>query len=446
MPVKVRCPGCQKVLNAPDAARGKAVKCPDCDAKVRVPNQGEAAAAAVGKKSAVKGTGKPAPEGEDLLGALDLSKVEDTRFTVCPKCGREIPDDARECPKCGVDPTTGRLSKAAAKRATLKGPDPAYYWKAAWADSWAFTLENMPIVVRTMLYTIGFGAAAGGCGFMVAWCEKLPPKVFWGVMGVVSALVLPGWIWFLTEETIRATIARKANICDAKFDTFLNISLGIKTLVWGLAFGWIPILGPMMLPLAMVHFVMPVQRKGWLAPVMLPILFRNFGPTLYYWIVAFVVNLPAAVVMGLTMLFAGMAVVAAAQERALQTLGWVPWTIFGVGSLAAMCLWAFAQIFVMRVNGLIAYFFRDDLDLVTFAAERKYVKKEVKLDKHGNPIVSPARKWATLAFALVSVYAAGNVIMYYASGQRSILMPYSWGVKIGVFKESAPQQPLPQPQ
>jgi hypothetical protein len=448
MPVKVRCPGCQKVLNAPDAARGKAVKCPDCEAKVRVPEAGEGAKTAVagkpGGKGSAKGPSRAESEEENLLSALDLSKVEDTRFTVCPKCGREIPDDARECPKCGVDPTTGRLSKAAVKRATLKGPDPAFYWKAAWADSWAFTLENMPIVLRTMMYTIGFGAAAGGCGFMVTWCEQMPPKVFWGAMGVVTSLVLPGWIWFLTEETVRATISRKANICDAKFDLFLNISLGIKMLLWVLAFAWIP-LGTLMFPLAMVHFVMPVQRKAWLAPVMLPIFFRNFGPTLYYWVVAFVLNLPANIVMLLTMFFAGAAVYAAALDHTLKSLSWVPWTILGVGSLVTMCLWAFAQIFVMRVNGLIGYFFRDDLDLITFAAEKKYVRKEPKLDKFGNPIVSPVRKWATLAFALVSVYLAGNVITYYATGGANILMPYNWGVKIGVFKAAPAQQPMPQP-
>ena len=50
MPVKVRCTGCKKVLNAPDAARGKAIKCPHCQAKVRVP--GEKGAAAAGKKPA----------------------------------------------------------------------------------------------------------------------------------------------------------------------------------------------------------------------------------------------------------------------------------------------------------------------------------------------------------------------------------------------------------
>ena len=38
MPVKIRCGSCQKVLNAPDRARGKAIKCPNCEELVRVPS------------------------------------------------------------------------------------------------------------------------------------------------------------------------------------------------------------------------------------------------------------------------------------------------------------------------------------------------------------------------------------------------------------------------
>ena len=37
MPVKVRCPECQKVLTLPDQARGKTARCPDCQGRVPVP-------------------------------------------------------------------------------------------------------------------------------------------------------------------------------------------------------------------------------------------------------------------------------------------------------------------------------------------------------------------------------------------------------------------------
>ena len=44
MAVKVRCTGCQKVLNAPDQARGKAIKCPNCDTRITVPAGDDAGA------------------------------------------------------------------------------------------------------------------------------------------------------------------------------------------------------------------------------------------------------------------------------------------------------------------------------------------------------------------------------------------------------------------
>ncbi len=67
MAVKVRCPTCERVLNAPDAARGKAVKCPDCETKVKVPSGDSAAAAGsttrrTGTKAATK---KRARSGHD---------------------------------------------------------------------------------------------------------------------------------------------------------------------------------------------------------------------------------------------------------------------------------------------------------------------------------------------------------------------------------------------
>src|SRR5690348_3791792 len=43
MPVKVRCSGCQKVLNAPERARGKAIKCPDCATVIKVPAEKQVA-------------------------------------------------------------------------------------------------------------------------------------------------------------------------------------------------------------------------------------------------------------------------------------------------------------------------------------------------------------------------------------------------------------------
>ena len=43
MPVKLKCTNCEKVLSVPDAARGKAVKCPECQTRLAVPEDDDSA-------------------------------------------------------------------------------------------------------------------------------------------------------------------------------------------------------------------------------------------------------------------------------------------------------------------------------------------------------------------------------------------------------------------
>src|SRR5262249_33024529 len=132
MPVKVRCPTCEKVLNAPETARGKAVKCPGCETKVKVPagdGGSDGGGAATTRRQATKAPARKSADSDssDFLAKLDLDKVADSEHAMCPKCGASIPEDANECPKCGVDPETGQLSKRAKKRMSRKGPDPALF-------------------------------------------------------------------------------------------------------------------------------------------------------------------------------------------------------------------------------------------------------------------------------------------------------------------------------
>src|SRR5207245_2925023 len=83
MAVKVRCPTCEKVLNAPDAARGKAVKCPGCETRIKVP-AGDSPAGESGKSASRKSSAKaPARKADDsessaFLSRLDLDKVADS--------------------------------------------------------------------------------------------------------------------------------------------------------------------------------------------------------------------------------------------------------------------------------------------------------------------------------------------------------------------------------
>lgn len=111
MPIKVSCQ-CGKNLNAPDAAAGKAVKCPGCGKGVRVPAvasaKGSGAQVAKAKSVAARPKPKPVAAVSDDLGSLFdeegfSSKVE----SVCPNCRVEMAANAVLCTKCGYNKETG---------------------------------------------------------------------------------------------------------------------------------------------------------------------------------------------------------------------------------------------------------------------------------------------------------------------------------------------------
>src|SRR5205085_141847 len=60
----------------------------------------------------------------------------------------------------------------------------------------------------------------------------------------------------------------------------------------------------------------------------------------------------------------------------------------------------FLLLFNARVIGLIAYYFQNSLDLVTFVAEKEYARKEVKLDRFGVPIKSKGQKAGEIALVV----------------------------------------------
>ena len=74
MPVKVKCSGCQTVLNAPDRVRGKAVKCPKCGTAIRVP-----AEAAVKRKATAEA------HDDEFFSSLDVDRLEDRSTRVCQR-------------------------------------------------------------------------------------------------------------------------------------------------------------------------------------------------------------------------------------------------------------------------------------------------------------------------------------------------------------------------
>jgi hypothetical protein len=239
---------------------------------------------------------------------------------------------------------------------------------------------------------------------MVGYCQTGPPKTFWGGLFLAAALVQPGWVWFLTIETVRATVGKKSNIRGLHFDLFQNIALGVKTYLWFIAFCWFPF-AFLMYPLAMIHFAMPVTKRAWMNFLMVSTFFRNFAPTMYYWVILVATNL-VLIAGGVGMfLVYGTALFALMQSGGKSVSGAALWTMLAVlivGGLLLVFLASFTMLFNMRVIGLMAYYFQGSLDLVTLVDEKTYVAKaQQKVDAFGNPIKSTGQKIGGLVFVLV---------------------------------------------
>lgn len=417
MPVKVRCPSCDKSLSAPDAARGKAIKCPGCQTKIRVPGgEGESSGSgkATTKSTARKKVAQANPDSADFLSTMDVSKAVDTSAAMCPKCGAEIPEDASECPECGVDPATGQLSASAKKRLGRKGPDPALFYSQVWKNSWSFATSNLSTVLRLCVYSFAFQLLSRGCEFMVQWCSRVPPKMFWAGFWLVAVLVGPGVVWATIVNTIRATVGKKSDMRDMHIDTFQNVALGIKSILWTIVFGFPLGLTVFMYPIAMIHMAMPVTKKGWMWFKILPIYFRHLGPSIIWYVAAFGLNLvafapagAAGVVARFTILEGGLANPTVNVQGKSTVYIVVVCSSIVVLAFIAFFLQAFALLFQARVLGLIAYYFRDTLDLVTLIPEKQYVHREIKRDAFGNPLKTPGEKVKDALIPLVALLVIG---------------------------------------
>lgn len=446
MPVKVRCPECSKVLAAPDAARGKAIRCPDCQTKIPVP-AGEQApassgksptskppAASTGKVPTQKSRGTPAvPKAkvdltsDNFLAALDLRHAEDRSGRICAKCGQPVGEDDLECPACGMNSRTGQMTAIARKRLTQKGPDKAEYWKGAWKDPWQFTLHNKSLWLRSMMYAILSGLLVAGCLYMAFFvCERLPPRTFWLAFAFAGSLVFPGWLWHLTMTIIQRTMSRKQDAGTVHFDIFLNMSLGLKIIIWQIVVfaipagivsspvAWIPIIGwivaagvscifDLLIPISLCHMAMPVTKPGWISFTMFPAFFRSFGGTLYTWVVLLVANLLPLLLwgaaIGIQIVQIGKALtewfekwlepppaeaVAGAATGAADAAGAAasafPLTFMSVGLPAILYLlgiiaFCITAVYCMRVLGLYAYYFHNELELITEPPDEQFVRQ-----------------------------------------------------------------------
>lgn len=346
MPVRVQCPGCEKVLKAPDAARGKALKCPGCGARVPVP-------AARRKKAARRPaaqrppTAASAPD-EDFLGRLDLRYAEDRHTRICPKCATEVDEDDIECPACGVDLETGKLSEKQRRMRERKGPDPAAFYSRAWTDSWEFLLGHWTLALKSALIWGLAMTLVTVSSFTQLWvvqrefvhrkeviaeesqqsqqdsetetpsdadimirAQISPPSLFWMGMGLLGNLAFVGWYWFLATKIISATMERKDKVTRLQVDWFANAALGIKGYVWPfvlvLPFWFLPpvwLLPILCLPIALVHMTQKYTYKAYLPWDMFRIFCKTTSPSMYLLMMAIVVHLGvliAAIVLTIVM-------------------------------------------------------------------------------------------------------------------------------------------------
>jgi DNA-directed RNA polymerase subunit M/transcription elongation factor TFIIS len=113
MSISVSCPSCGKLLKAPDSAAGKLAKCPNCEAKVRIPEAIlDAEAVPLPSQEA-----DPEPEYQFLS---SIKGLKDDQFgetlpnrRPCPQCGEMIIASAAKCRYCGeiFDPKLKRKAK-----------------------------------------------------------------------------------------------------------------------------------------------------------------------------------------------------------------------------------------------------------------------------------------------------------------------------------------------
>lgn len=451
MPVKVRCRGCQKVLSAPDKARGKVIKCPQCGEKIKVP---EADAGAAGQKTTKAGRPSAPTEGEDFLSGLKLEQLEaeHAEEKVCPYCAADMPDpEDPVCHHCGMNTVTGQMDPKEARKRARKGPDPALFYKEVWGNSWEYVQRYWRLGLRTALIWSVFLTVSLSCVFYlrlivfapesaaapavhVAPGEEPPPPpnpyqspifFFFVGMAVIFFVGLPGWFWALSLKIIDATMSKEELKEDrVEYDMYESIALGFRLVFWpavvmlptlpvfaGLAvpLGGMelvqgtstqPGLGVILLivgyfvlpylffPQALVHMSVRHRFKAWILWEQLLIFFKNAPATLYWWVVACCVFLPAIVIVVLVGINAGpftewcytqldaaggwlfgfLIDVGTPEDRPLffkvLFFGLIPLLV----SLAAVpfgFLIAYPSLFMMRATGLYGVYRRETLQLVT---------------------------------------------------------------------------------
>jgi F0F1-type ATP synthase assembly protein I/ribosomal protein L40E len=450
MAVKVQCSFCEKVLTVPDAARGKAVRCPACETKIPIP---------LGKdKPLPKKKKDAAQDSSDAIASLDLSKAAAASASICRKCGSDVEEDATECPVCGIDLATGDVG-ATAKKKARGGPDPDLFFKGLLKDGFKFLGKNQLLAWRSIVYSTVASLLMFGSLFMYLWNSTWPPQYFWALVGIVAALSIPGWYWYLCIETIKLTMEKKDKFKRLNYDFFMSSASGIQSVVWSTLFvlplqivpialayvmvsiggypsflyavcasvGYLFLLS--MFPIVMSHMSMPITYPGWMIWKIAPIWQKLLKPSVWWTLLTLMLCLPAAGIVGAAAAISGPKVAEiggvmlnnAAIARAKYAFENRPKPKKGSAlaqgadpneelakkepsdfnltpTLLPMGLWilacaiqAFMMPVILRMLANFTYYHKSSLDLITRAKEYKYVAKE-KVDEEEDAVAKPMQE------------------------------------------------------
>tara|TARA_R110002095_G_scaffold198077_1_gene177451 strand:+ start:1716 stop:3437 length:1722 start_codon:yes stop_codon:yes gene_type:complete len=473
MPIKVRCKECNTSFSVKDEAEGKRVRCKGCGAPVKV-------SAAQSKKKRTS-SGK-SEDTDDFLASFDINKIEDKDSKICPRCGYDVNEEDIECPKCGVELSTGRMREATRRKRGRRGPAVEDFYSKSWGDAYKFLGNHKGLAVKTFLYSSIASTLFFCAVFMMFWCHRTPPRGFWAFIAFVSIMAVPGWIWFIQTEVVRFALQKKDKLKRINFDFFLCSALGIKFISWLVLFslpaqavfgsvgyyyisngstlvgviliavGFIPTF--LMFPLAIPHMTMADSSPGWMLHKLGKVFLVLFKPAIFWCFVFLITNLPAigclaaiGAVYGndLDTFFSNVrynSAVAAddqakadAEENKIKDFqegelaGKEPRVLEPGVLIVPSILWALAclfyapaMIFNARVNGLLAVHCKPDLDLVTKIDEVKYVSKAERAQGAATP------RWQQAVIAVVGGVVIGLVIYFLASMLPKLLLYVFLGI------------------
>ncbi len=114
--------------------------------------------------------------------------------------------------------------------------------------------------------------------------------------------------------------------------------------------------------------------------------------------------------------------------------------------LVACAPFGFAAVFNIRTGSLFTYYYRPELELISEEKEVVFKRKHQpdELDEHGKPIeTSDAGKYAAGVGGTLVFYIVVNVIMYFATGGKYLLLPRPIAKAMNLINNSSTETPPP---